>query len=169
MSIGLQITSRLRCKKITEVFRKNFTNCIFSRVASESFAAGCSYFFQSKLSQLTHLMSMVFFYTLLKLWFFMFSGSIKRRVSWNVLRSIFFCVDNFWSVNLECEKISVQKASKIKKQKGSKIKIGKGSSIRIQNSFTIKIRYSSTIKIQNRSTIKIQNFSTMKIQNSSTL
>ena len=35
------------------------------------------------------------------------------------------CVDNVWSVNLECEKsyLTVQKISKIKIQKGSTIKI----------------------------------------------
>ena len=48
----------------------------------------------AKLSQLTHLMSMVFFYTLWKRWFFIFSGGIKKLVSWNVLRSV-LCVDKF--------------------------------------------------------------------------
>ena len=54
-------------------------------------------------------------------------------------------VDNFWNVNLECEKnyLIVQKGSKIKIQNSSTIKIQKGSTIKIQKSSTIKIQNSS--------------------------
>ena len=85
----------------------------------------------------------------------MFSGGIKKTSVKECVKERFLCVDNFWSLNPECEK------RYFIVQKGAKIKIQKGSTIKIQNS--------STIKIQNRSTIKIQNSSTIKIRNSLTL
>ena len=63
---------------------------MFYRVVSEYFATGCSTLFShksskyTKLSQLTHLMLIILFYTL-------FLGGIKKT-------SVMKCVDYFWSV-----------------------------------------------------------------------
>ena len=89
----------------------------------------------------------------------MFSEGIKKPIIMKCNKRL-LCVDNFLSVNLECDK------SYLIVQKGSKFKIQKGSTIKIQNSFTIKIQISPTIKIQNSSTIKLQNSSTLQIQKS---
>ena len=124
------------------------------RFVSESFETGCRLFFiwksrkLAKFSQLTHLMSMGFFYTLWKLWFSVFLGDKKKRlVSCNVLKSVFCLSKHFASLVLE-------KLPYIKKyivQKSSKIKIHKGSRIKIQNSFTVGIQNISKRKIQNSS------------------
>ena len=69
-----------------------------------------------------HLVPIVFFNTLWKLWFFMFSGGINNASVMKCIKMRFLCVDNFWSMNLECEAsyLIVQKSFKIKIQKGSK-------------------------------------------------
>ena len=86
---------------------------MFYRVVSEFSATGCSHFFSwksskcTKISQLTHLMSIVLFYTLWKFWFFILSGIWNRLVSWNVLRGIFWVwifLERETIFNLECEK-----------------------------------------------------------------
>ena len=72
--------------------------------------------------------------------FHVFRG-IKKIIVMKCYKKPLLCVDNFRSVNLECEEsyLIVQKGSKIKIQEGSKIKIQKVSKIKIQNSSTIKI------------------------------
>ena len=73
MLVGLQITPRLRCKQTlltlkhyNEELRKNFNKLCFVEIV----ATDCGYFFNQKsskrvkLSQLTHLMSLIFSYTL---------------------------------------------------------------------------------------------------------
>ena len=139
MFVGLQIASTLWWKQVIEDLRKIFNKLCF---------IDCL--------RLTHLMLIVFFYTL---W--------KRLVSWNVLKSD-FCVKIIfvvWSwVWEKHSKIKIQNGSRMKIQNGSTIKMQKGSTIKIQIGSRIKIQMGFTIKIQKSSLIKIQKSSRIKMQ-----
>ena len=143
MSVSLQIAPRLCCKRNywpyntnTEGLREIINKLCSIELSQSIFRLVVAIFFSqkssncAKRSHLTHLMSMVFFHTLWKLW------GIKKTSVIECVKKHFLCVDNFWSVSFECQKsyLILQKISKIKIQKGSKIKTQKGSTIKIQNS-----------------------------------
>ena len=132
MSVSLQIAPRLCCKRNywpyntnTEGLREIINKLCSIELSQSIFRLVVAIFFNqkssncAKRSHLTHLMSMVFFHTLWKLW------GIKKTSVIECVKKLFLCVDNFWSVNLECQEsyLIFQKISKIKIQKVLKLRL----------------------------------------------
>ena len=75
MLVGLKNTSRLCCKQIAEGLREKFKTLCFIELSQNLLQLAVATFFSqksskyAKLSKLSQLMLIVFFYSYLKLWF----------------------------------------------------------------------------------------------------